>query len=115
MAKISWTNEAQIRLRDIHRYIAQDNPSAADRVVGGIFEKAQILTAFPYVGYKYRTELKVDIRILLYGHYRIAYLTKKTIGLIFSVSFMALLTWTSIFHRSRRELEHVTIRRTEHC
>jgi len=43
MAKISWTDEAQKWLRDIHRYIAQDNPSAADRVVTGIYSKAQVL------------------------------------------------------------------------
>ncbi len=29
------------------------------------------------VGYKYREEKDGEIRILLYGHYRIAYLIKK--------------------------------------
>ena len=29
------------------------------------------------MGYKYRTEPEGDIRILLYGHYRIAYLIRS--------------------------------------
>ena len=40
----------------------------------GIYEKAQLLRHFPEISYKYRTEPEGEIRILLYGHYRIAYL-----------------------------------------
>ena len=36
MAKIVWTAEAEQWLRDIYDYIAQDNPTAADKVVAGI-------------------------------------------------------------------------------
>jgi plasmid stabilization system protein ParE len=46
MAALNWTEEAQRWLRDIFDYIATDNPTAAARTV----------------------------RILHYGHYRIAYL-----------------------------------------
>ena len=74
MAEIRWTNEAEVWLRDIYDYIAQDNPSAAARVVDGIYEKAQLLKEHPEIGYKYRSESEGEIRILLYGHYRIAYL-----------------------------------------
>jgi len=76
MARIRWTNEAEKWLRDIHDYIAQDNPTAAQRVVSAIYEKAQLLKDFPEIGYKYRTESEGEIRILLYGHYRIAYLIR---------------------------------------
>jgi toxin ParE1/3/4 len=76
MAKINWTNEAEKWLRDIYDYIAQDDPVAAERVVTGVYRKAQALASFPQLGYKYRTEPEGDIRILLYGHYRIAYLIK---------------------------------------
>lgn len=76
MAKISWANEAEKWLRDIHDYIAQDNPGAADRVVAGIYKQAQELADFPEMGHKYREVAEGDIRILLYGHYRIAYLIK---------------------------------------
>jgi len=76
MARIRWTNEAEKWLRDIHDYIAQDNPIAAQRVISAIYEKAQILKDFPEIGYKHRTEPEGEIRILLYGHYRIAYLIR---------------------------------------
>ena len=74
MVEIRWTIEAEVWLRDIYDYIAHDNPSAAVRVVDGIYEKAQLLMEHPEIGYKYRSESEGEIRILLYGHYRIAYL-----------------------------------------
>lgn len=74
MAKIVWTAEAQRWLQDIYDYIAADNPTAAFSVIEGIYEKAQSLSKFPLTGYLYRTETEGDIRILLYGHYRITYL-----------------------------------------
>ena len=77
MVKIRWTAEAGKWLKDIHDYIARDNPSAAIRVISGIYEKVQILIDFPEIGYKYRSEPEGDIRILLYGHYRIAYLVRN--------------------------------------
>jgi len=56
MAKIIWTDEAERWLKDIHDYIAADNPTAAFTVVEGIYERAQILSNFPEIGYKYRSE-----------------------------------------------------------
>ena len=74
MVEIRWTIEAEAWLRDIHDYIAQDNPNAAVKVVEGIYEKAQLLKEHPEIGYKYHSVSEGEIRILLYGHYRIAYL-----------------------------------------
>lgn len=39
--------------------------------------KAQVLRDFPGIGYRYRIEAEGEIRILLYGHYRIAYLLRS--------------------------------------
>jgi len=77
MAEIRWTEEAVKWLRNIYDYISEDNPIAAQNIIGGIYEKTQILESFPEVGYKYRDEPDGEIRILLYGHYRIAYLIKQ--------------------------------------
>jgi len=74
MAEIRWTEEAASWLEDIFEYIAQDGPPAAGRVVNGIYDKVQLLADFPEIGHRYRSEPDGDIRILLYGHYRIAYL-----------------------------------------
>ena len=76
MAEISWTHEAVHWLRDIHDYIAEDNPKAAERVVEGIYQKAQLLHQFPELGYRYEGKPGQHIRILVHGHYRIAYLVK---------------------------------------
>ena len=77
MAEIRWTIEAEIWLKNIYDYIAQDNHGAAAKVVEGIYEKAQLLKEYPEIGYRYRSEPEGEIRILLYGHYRIAYLLVK--------------------------------------
>lgn len=76
MAIIRWTAEAERWLKDIHEYIARDSQAAAVNVITGIYEKAQTLVQFPEMGYKYRSEPEGEIRILLYGHYRIAYLLR---------------------------------------
>lgn len=78
MAEIRWTEEAHRWLRDIHDYIAEDNREAAQKVLSGIYEKVQLLRRFPEIGHKYRTETDGEIRILLYGHYRIAYLLRSS-------------------------------------
>lgn len=75
MAEVAWTEEAQRWLEDIFEYIAADNPSAAAQTVQGIYERAQVLARFPEIGYRYLASSR-NVRILLYGHYRIAYLVK---------------------------------------
>jgi len=75
MAKeIIWSDEAKAWLNDIYDYIAQDNEEAAWNTVVGIREKAAVLVDNPNVGYRHDEDnLPEDVRILLYGHYRIAY------------------------------------------
>ena len=75
MAQITWTNEALRWLEDIFEYIAADNPDAASRTVEGIFERAQAPAQYPELGHRYLHSSR-NVRILLYGHYRIAYLVK---------------------------------------
>jgi toxin ParE1/3/4 len=75
MAVITWTDEAQRWLEDIFEYVAADNPEAAGRTVQGIYERAQVLAEFPEIGHRYVASSR-NVRILLYGHYRIAYLFK---------------------------------------
>jgi plasmid stabilization system protein ParE len=75
--EIVWTQESINWLNDIYTYIAQDNPAAALRVITNIYEKVQLLKNFSDLGYIYGTEPEGLIRVLLYGHYRIAYLTNR--------------------------------------
>lgn len=73
MAEIAWTLEAERWLKDIHEYIASDNPQAAARTIQGIYDRAQLLQEFPEMGHRYWGSSR-NVRILLYGHYRITYL-----------------------------------------
>lgn len=75
MAEITWTEEARRWLEDIFEHVAADNPHAAARTVQGIYDRAQDLVTFPEIGYRYLASSR-QVRILLYGHYRIAYLVK---------------------------------------
>jgi len=77
MAKIIWTSESERWLKDIFDYISEDNQEAAIKVVEGIYNKAQVLLEHPKIGYIYEHEVQEEIRILLYGHYRITYLINK--------------------------------------
>ena len=76
MAKINWTEEAEDWLKNIHDYIAQDNKDAAIRVVRSIYQRVEVLSEFPLVGQRLLDWPDRHIRVLLYGHYRIAYVTK---------------------------------------
>jgi plasmid stabilization system protein ParE len=75
VVEVNWTSEAQRWLEDIFEYIAADNPSAAAGVIAGIYKRSQVLAEFPEIGYPYQSSSR-EVRILLYGHYRIAYLVK---------------------------------------
>jgi plasmid stabilization system protein ParE len=76
MAEVVWTEKATAWLQNIYDYIAQDNPAAAKRTVEAIYNKALLLSEFPELGYRYERWPERNLRILLYGHYRIAYLIK---------------------------------------
>ena len=76
MGQVRWTAEAERWLREIHAYIAEDNPSAATRTVRAILDRAKALADLPEIGYIYKARSDRRVRILLYGHYRIAYLIK---------------------------------------
>lgn len=75
MARVAWTEEAQCWLRDIFEYIAADNPEAAAETVEGILERTRALRDFPEMGVRHRASQR-NVRVLHYGHYRIAYLVR---------------------------------------
>ncbi len=78
MARINWTLQAERWLEKIHNYIAERNPEAAQKVIFDLIRQAEMLELFPEMGYKYRSEPEGNIRILVHGHYKIAYLQKSS-------------------------------------
>ena len=89
MGQVVWSEESELWLRDIYEYIAEDSPRAASRTVEGIRDRAQFLESFPELGWRHPGSLR-NVRIILYGHYRIAYLahdnTDVTILAVFHTS-----------------------------
>ena len=77
MASINWAAEGERWLNEIYTYISREIPAAAVKVVEAIYSKVDLLKTFPYLGSRYDPESEDDIQILLYGHYRIAYLVKS--------------------------------------
>ena len=73
MAKVEWTAGAEERLRQIHDYVAQDKPEAAFHIVEAIYRRVEILREFPESGHRFWKRSAENVRILLYGHYRIPY------------------------------------------
>jgi toxin ParE1/3/4 len=76
MAEIEWTDESKRWLQQIYDYIARDNEEAAWQVILGIQNRVQVLRQFPESGQRYEKHQTRNIRILLYGHYRIAYMVR---------------------------------------
>ncbi len=78
MGRVRWTLEAADWLKRVHDHIALDNSSAALRTVQGIYRLASTLTAFPHRGYRFEEVSDPEVRVVLYGHYRVPYLVKST-------------------------------------
>jgi toxin ParE1/3/4 len=72
VAELFVTRRAEADLREIWRYIAADNPDAADRVLLRIDEKMQILRQFPRIG-PLRNDIRRGARMLVEGNYLLLY------------------------------------------
>jgi toxin ParE1/3/4 len=72
VAELFVSRRAETDLREIWRYIASDNPTAADRVLLRIDAKLQILRQFPKIG-ALRNDIRRDMRMLVEGNYLLLY------------------------------------------
>ncbi|MBI2715336.1 MAG: type II toxin-antitoxin system RelE/ParE family toxin [Rhizobiales bacterium] len=72
MAELFVTRRAEADLRSIWRYIAYDNPAAADRILLRIDERMQILRHFPEIG-ALRNDIRRGMRMLVEGNYLLLY------------------------------------------
>ena len=79
MVEIFWTDESKKWLKEIHDYIALDSEKTAKRVIDEIVERTEILKLYPEIGQRLERWENENIRMILYGHYRIVYrLLSKT-------------------------------------
>jgi toxin ParE1/3/4 len=71
--KLFWTETAKQNLLSIRRYIAADSPTAANRWVERLKERARASLHAPFAGRKVPEFSRDDIRELIEGNYRIVY------------------------------------------
>lgn len=82
MARLNWSEASLTWLEEIHRYISVDNPAAAISVIDGIVQRTKQLQQFPGMGLMLRGLPEGEVRMLLYGHYRIVYLHRPDVNVI---------------------------------
>ena len=77
--KVEWSPLALGRASVIARYIAEDNPGAAERWVNELFDSVERLADFPQSG-RIVPEVGVRrIRELIFGAYRVIYSVKDKV------------------------------------
>jgi toxin ParE1/3/4 len=72
VAGLFLSHRAEAELRQIWRYIAAENPAAADRLLLKIDGKLQILRDFPKIG-TLRADIRPGFRMLVEGNYLLLY------------------------------------------
>ena len=73
MVKILWTSESKKWLGEIYDYIASDSHVNAKEVINNIIGRTDVLQDFPSIGQRLLDWPDYEIRMILYGHYRIVY------------------------------------------
>jgi toxin ParE1/3/4 len=71
--KVRWSPLAIDRVVEIASFIAEDNPSAAEKWIHKIFARTGQLAVFPGSGHHITETTRKDIRELISGNYRIIY------------------------------------------
>jgi addiction module RelE/StbE family toxin len=80
--KVEWSPLALDRVSDIARYIAKDNPDAAERWVNELFDSVERLVDFPESG-RVVPEVGVRrIREVIFGAYRVIYSVKDKVQIL---------------------------------
>ena len=72
MPELRFSSLALTDLRDIRRYIAENDSVVAKRFVGELVARCENLAAMPYTG-RERPELGDGLRSIPFGHYLILY------------------------------------------
>ena len=94
--KIIWDDEAIHELGQVVRYIAADNPVAAERTARIIFHKIENLASFPRIGRVFSKLSRDDVREIPVPPYRIIYHVKDVERVVRILK---------VWHSARREPE----------
>ncbi|MBX3707104.1 MAG: type II toxin-antitoxin system RelE/ParE family toxin [Pseudomonadales bacterium] len=80
--RVEWSPLAMDRVSDIARYIANDNPDAAERWVNELFDSVERLADIPESGRVVPEVGLRRIRELIFGAYRVIYSVKDKVEIL---------------------------------
>ena len=83
--KVAWSPLAIARVIEAGRYIAGDDPGAADAWVTDLFAKLERLTAFPMRGRVVPERRREDTREVIYKSHRVIYRVERSRLLVLTV------------------------------
>ena len=92
--EIIWTEPALEAFESAVRYIAERNPTAAEKVRQSILDHVETLSRFPYIGPRYEHDPNGRTREIVCRPYRIFYRVEESVGRV------EILT---VWHSSRQE------------
>jgi len=71
--EVVWTDPALTSLEEIHAYLAQFNPTAAERISSAIIERVELLKSVPKMGAVYPKGSLGPYRTVVIEKYRVFY------------------------------------------
>lgn len=80
--KVEWSTLALDRVSDIARFIARDNPAAAERWINELFDAVERLAEFPESGLIVPEVGVQRIRELIFGAYRVIYSVRGKVEIL---------------------------------
>ena len=83
--KLVWSPLALTQAEEIASYIAEDNLSAAERWLAGLFDEVERLVDYPESGRHVPEIRRSEVRELVYGEYRIIYRIRTVMVAILTV------------------------------
>ncbi|MEZ5785126.1 MAG: type II toxin-antitoxin system RelE/ParE family toxin [Xanthobacteraceae bacterium] len=72
MTRVIYSRQAEDELRALWRFVAEENESAADRILLALFERIEMLRHHPQLGPR-RSDIRFATRMLVEGYYLVLY------------------------------------------
>ncbi|OGU37295.1 MAG: hypothetical protein A2068_14600 [Ignavibacteria bacterium GWB2_35_6b] len=83
--KIYWSPLAVEKLENIFEYISKEDAAAADKLIGKIFKKVEVLSKFPQRVRKVPETNREEIREVFESEYRIIYRVEPKRVIVLSI------------------------------
>ena len=71
--KVIWSKEASVKLIEIERFIAQDNPERAAKFIDYLIEQGESIVSNPQIGRIVPEIMQTNFREIIAKKYRIVY------------------------------------------